>query len=87
MPLLVVAGAALAQTKPRARDLGVPFDGPHAMRTGVTVVLPKGTKWEPVFAGTFAGNGFGDLIGTDWVKEGGVLGGPVCATCFASTAD
>ncbi len=92
--------------KPRARDLGVPFDGTpgplnaitdvmgvevghttlisgegeHANRTGVTVVFPKGKKWEPVFAGTFAGNGFGDLIGTHWVDEGGVLGGPVAIT-------
>lgn len=102
------AGVAAAQTtaRPRARDLGVPFegtpgkldaitdvagvevghstiisgDGAHAVRTGVTAVLPKGRKWEPVFAGTFAGNGFGDLIGTDWVKEGGVLGGPVAIT-------
>ena len=98
--------AAQTPARPRARDLGVPFDGvpgkldaitdvagvevghttiisgdgAHAVRTGVTVVLPKGKKWEPVFAGTFAGNGFGDLIGTDWVKEGGVLGGPVAIT-------
>ena len=95
-----------AAAKPRARDLGVPFDGTpgplnaitdiagievgsstlisgdgaHAARTGVTVILPKGKKWEPVFAGWFAGNGFGDLIGTDWVKEGGVLGGPIAIT-------
>ena len=106
--LLLAIGTAAAQTniRPRARDLGVPFDGTpgrldaitdvagvevghttlisgdgaHAVRTGVTVVLPKGKKWEPVFAGTFAGNGFGDLIGTDWVKEGGVLGGPIAIT-------
>ena len=106
--LLLAIGTAAAQTnvRPRARDLGVPFDGTpgrldaitdvagvevghttlvsgdgaHAVRTGVTVVLPKGKRWEPVFAGTFAGNGFGDLIGTDWVKEGGVLGGPIAIT-------
>src|SRR5207244_194055 len=92
-----------AQAKPRARDIGVPFDGTpgplnaitdvagvevghatlisgegaHAVRTGVTIVFPKGKKWEPVFAATFAGNGFGDLTGTHWVDEGGVLGGPV----------
>jgi D-aminopeptidase len=106
--VLPFAGASARQTapKPRARDLGVPFDGTpgplnaitdvtgievgyttlisgdgeHAVRTGVTAVLPKGKKWEPVFAGWYAGNGFGDLIGTDWVKEGGVLGGPVTIT-------
>jgi D-aminopeptidase len=106
--LLLPAAAATAQSppRPRARELGIPFegtpgridaitdvtgvevghttiiagDGAHAVRTGVTVVWPKGKKWEPVFAGTFAGNGFGDLIGTDWVKEGGVLGGPIAIT-------
>ncbi len=98
--------AQQAGAKPRARDLGVPFDGTpgplnaitdvagvevghttlisgegkDAVRTGVTVVLPKGKKWEPVFAGWFAGNGFGELTGTPWVKEGGVLGGPVAIT-------
>jgi len=98
---------AMPQTsKPRARDLGVPFDGTtgtlnaitdvagvevghttintgdgrDAVRTGVTVVWPKGKKWEPVFGGYFAGNGFGDLTGTAWLKEGGVLGGPVAIT-------
>jgi L-aminopeptidase/D-esterase-like protein len=33
-----------------------------------------------VFAGTYAGNGFGDLTGTHWVEEGGVLGGPIAIT-------
>jgi D-aminopeptidase len=92
--------------EPRARDLGVPFDGtpgplnaitdvagvevgqttlisgdgPHAVRTGVTVILPKGKKWEPVFGGWYAGNGFGELTGTAWLKEGGVLGGPIAIT-------
>jgi L-aminopeptidase/D-esterase-like protein len=55
-------------------------DGPHAVRTGVTVVLPRGKVWSPVFAGWFAGNGFGELTGTPWVKEGGVLGGPIAIT-------
>src|SRR5687768_14181015 len=97
---IVFSSAASAQAKPRARDLGVPFDGTpgalnaitdvpgievgvatvnegtgeRAARTGVTVIWPKGKKWEPVFAGWFAGNGFGDLTGTSWVEEGGVLG-------------
>ncbi len=104
----VLASLLQAQStaQPRARDLGVPFDGtpgplnaitdvvgvevghatvisgdgPHAVRTGVTVVLPKGKKWEPVFGGWFAGNGFGELTGTAWLKEGGVLGGPIAIT-------
>jgi D-aminopeptidase len=33
-----------------------------------------------VFAGWFAGNGFGDMTGAPWIVEGGVLGGPVMLT-------
>ena len=55
-------------------------EGAKAVRTGVTVVLPRGKKWDSVFAGSFAGNGFGELTGTAWVKEGGVLGGPIAIT-------
>ena len=82
-----VIAAQPAPSKPRARDLGIPFDGTpgplnaitdvagvevgettiiegtgeHAARTGVTIVWPEGKMWAPVFAGWFAGNGFGDL--------------------------
>jgi len=102
---------ALAQARPRARDLGVPFGGTPGplnaitdvagvevghttiiegngrlvvgkgpVRTGVTAVWPRGKVWEPVFAGWFAGNGFGEMTGAPWVVEGGVLGGPVMIT-------
>ena len=54
--------------------------GRASIRTGVTAVLPKGKRWEPVFAGWFAGNGFGEMTGTPWVVEGGTLGGPVMIT-------
>jgi L-aminopeptidase/D-esterase-like protein len=54
--------------------------GRGPVRTGVTAVLPKGRKWEPVFAGHYALNGFGDMTGTHWVDEGGLLGGPVMIT-------
>ena len=54
--------------------------GQGPVRTGVTAVLPKGRKWEPVFAGHYALNGFGDMTGTHWVDEGGLLGGPVMIT-------
>lgn len=56
----------------------VPGKGP--VRTGVTAVLPRGKVWEPVFAGWFAGNGFGEMTGAPWVVEGGILGGPVMIT-------
>jgi L-aminopeptidase/D-esterase-like protein len=46
----------------------------------VTAVWPRGKVWQPVFAGWFAGNGFGEMTGSPWVVEGGVLGGPVMIT-------
>ena len=102
----IPAQSSAPPAAPRARELGVPFEGtpgllnaitdvggvevgnttliadegPRAVRTGVTVIFPKGKKWEPVFAGWFAGNGFGGMTGTAWVKEGGVLGGPIAIT-------
>ncbi len=101
-----------AQTKPRARDLGVPFDGtPGALnaitdvkgieighstiirgagklqvgvgpvRTGVTAVLPRGKQSNvPVFAGWFSLNGNGEMTGTTWLEESGLLEGPVMIT-------
>ncbi|MDP1857539.1 MAG: P1 family peptidase [Gemmatimonadaceae bacterium] len=54
--------------------------GKGPVRTGVTAVLPNGKQWKPVFAGWFAGNGFGEMTGAQWVVEGGLLGGPVMIT-------
>jgi L-aminopeptidase/D-esterase-like protein len=54
--------------------------GQGPVRTGVTAVWPRGRRWAPVFAGWFAGNGFGEMTGAPWVVEGGVLGGPVMIT-------
>ncbi len=111
LALAAVAATVSAQSKPRARAIGVPFDGTpgplnaitdvagvevgHAtiidgsgahvpgtgpIRTGVTAIWPRGKAWQPVFAGWFAGNGFGEMTGVPWVVEGGVLGGPVMIT-------
>jgi len=97
--------------KPRARDLGIPFDGAAGplnaitdvkgvevghvtliagegrlvvgkgpVRTGVTAVLPRGKKHDPVFAGWFSLNGNGEMTGTTWVEESGFLEGPVMIT-------
>jgi D-aminopeptidase len=99
--------SALA-AKPRARDLGIPFDGapgplnaitdvagvavgyatvirdegPHAVRTGVTAILPRGqlTLSKPAFAGIFSLNGNGEMTGTHWIDEAGMLEGPVMIT-------
>jgi L-aminopeptidase/D-esterase-like protein len=54
--------------------------GKGPVRTGVTAVWPRGKRWSPVFAGWFAGNGFGEMTGAPWVVEGGLLGGPVMIT-------
>ena len=98
-------------TKPRARDLGISFDGISGplnsitdvdgvevghktlirgdgklevgkgpVRTGITAVLPRGKKYDPVFAGWYALNGNGEMTGTTWVEESGFLEGPVMIT-------
>lgn len=101
-----------AQSRTRARDLGVTFDGTPGplnaitdvagievgqttliagegnvvvgkgpVRTGVTVILPRGRgSTDPVFAGWFALNGNGEMTGTAWVEESGFLEGPVSIT-------
>jgi len=106
------AQSTWAETKARARDLGIPLEGtPGALnaitdvagvevghttliegqgalvvgkgpvRTGVTVILPrgKGSK-DPVFAGWFPLNGNGEMTGTTWVEESGFLEGPIAIT-------
>ena len=92
-------------TKPRARDLGVPFDGTPgplnaitdvpgievghttliaggSIRTGVTAVLPCGRDgiFRRVPAGSYALNGNGEMTGTLWIEEGGILEGPLMTT-------
>ena len=53
----------------------------ESARTGVTVIHPRGHRnHEPVFAGTFAFNGNGEMTGAAWVEEGGMLEGPVGVT-------
>jgi D-aminopeptidase len=108
--------AALAGSPPatpRARDLGIPFDGTPGpinaitdvagvevgqvtliagsgalvvgtgpVRTGVTAVLPRGRRSfaTPVFAAWSTLNGNGEMTGTTWVEESGLLGGPIMLT-------
>jgi len=106
--LSACCGTTLAAEHPRARALGIPFDGTpgplnaitdvapvavgyttliegagaHAVRTGVTVILPRGraTLDKPVFAGMFSLNGNGEMTGTHWIEESGFLEGPVTLT-------
>jgi L-aminopeptidase/D-esterase-like protein len=115
-PLALVLGLAAATVspaqKPRARDLGVPFDGTPGplnaitdvagvevgqvtlvagegrlevgrgpVRTGVTAIHPRGkASNDPVFAGSFALNGNGEMTGLAWLSESGFLEGPVVLT-------
>jgi D-aminopeptidase len=56
-------------------------DGPRAIRTGVTAVLPAETILdEHVFAGAFSFNGCGEMTGLAWVAESGLLTTPVVLT-------
>jgi L-aminopeptidase/D-esterase-like protein len=54
--------------------------GKGPVRTGVTLILPRGRSADPVFAGWFSLNGNGELTGTTWVKESGFLEGPIAIT-------
>jgi D-aminopeptidase len=106
------AAAASPAQKPRARDLGVPFEGTPGplnaitdvagvevgqvtlvsgegrlevgrgpVRTGVTAIHPRGkASNDPVFAGSFALNGNGEMTGLAWLSESGFLEGPVVLT-------
>ncbi len=99
-------------TKPRARDLGVPFDGTPGtnnaitdvrgvevghttlisgegklkvgegpVRTGVTAILPRGkASTDAVFGAWFTLNGNGEMTGTTWLEDSGLLDGPVMIT-------
>ncbi|MBX2880194.1 MAG: P1 family peptidase [Granulosicoccus sp.] len=100
-------------SKPRGRDLGLPFTGQTGehnaitdvpgvqvgyctriegeapliqgkgpVRSGVTAILPLGrlSEPEPVWAGTYALNGNGEMTGTHWIEDGGYLVGPICLT-------
>jgi L-aminopeptidase/D-esterase-like protein len=110
--VLFCAQTAWSETKARARDLGIPFEGTPGtlnaitdvtgvevghttliegegalvvgkgpIRTGVTVILPRGKQSkDPVFAGWFSLNGNGEMTGTTWVEESGFLEGPIGIT-------
>jgi D-aminopeptidase len=55
--------------------------GEGPVRTGVTVVFPRGkSNADPVYAGWFSQNGNGEMTGTTWVEESGFLEGPVAIT-------
>ena len=55
--------------------------GQGPVRTGVTVVHPRGRdSTEGVFAGWFTLNASGEMTGTTWLEERGIIDGPVAIT-------
>src|SRR5579859_2753102 len=98
--------------KPRAREIGVPFEGVPGpfnaitdvagvavghttliagegplrvgegpVRTGVTAILPRGPhSASPLSAAWFSLNGNGEMTGTAWIDESGMLTSPVLVT-------
>ena len=110
--LLICTAVPASAQKPRARDLGIPFEGTpgalnaitdvagvevgHAtiirgsgpvvigegpVRTGVTAVWPRGRDVpDAVYAAWFSLNGDGEMTGTTWVRDSGIMEGPVMIT-------
>src|SRR5688572_26216257 len=55
--------------------------GQGPVRTGVTAVLPRGRAGgADVYGAWFTLNGNGEMTGTTWLEESGLLGGPVMIT-------
>ena len=55
--------------------------GQGPVRTGVTVVHPRGKEsTEGVFAGWFTLNASGEMTGTTWLQERGLIEGPIAIT-------
>ncbi|MCC6316422.1 MAG: P1 family peptidase [Gemmatimonadaceae bacterium] len=55
--------------------------GQGPVRTGVTVIHPRGRgSSDPVFGAWFTLNGNGEMTGTTWLQEGGLLEGPIAIT-------
>jgi L-aminopeptidase/D-esterase-like protein len=55
--------------------------GRGPVRTGVTVVHPRGRgSSDPVFGAWFTLNGNGEMTGTTWLEESGILEGPIAIT-------
>lgn len=55
--------------------------GEGPVRTGVTAVHPRGkASTNPVFASWFTLNAAGEMTGTTWIEERGLLDGPIMIT-------
>ncbi len=55
--------------------------GSGPVRTGVTAIHPRGKdSTDPVFAGWFTLNASGEMTGTTWLEERGLVDGPIAIT-------
>src|SRR5687767_239978 len=60
---------------------GVLIRGKGPVRTGITAILPRGrTGPDSAFAAWFSLNGNGEMTGTTWIDEGGILETPILIT-------
>jgi D-aminopeptidase len=56
-------------------------DAPHVLRTGVTAVWPQQDVLESaLFAGMHSFNGFGEMTGSLWLTEQGLIASPLAIT-------
>ena len=74
-----VAGVEVGMTTLISGE-GKLVEGKGPVRTGVTAILPRGRKFDPVFAAHHILNGNGDMTGTHWVQESGFLETPILIT-------
>ena len=75
-----VAGVEVGQVTVVTGD-GELVVGEGPVRTGVTVVHPRGgTSTTGVFAGWFTLNASGEMTGTTWLQERGLIDGPIAIT-------
>jgi D-aminopeptidase len=109
--VIFTSATGSAQDKPRARDLGIVFDGKPGknnaitdvpgievgyktlisgsgkleygkgpVRTGVTVILPKGKSNDSYPAAWFSLNGDGEMTGLPYIQDYGTNAGPIGIT-------
>jgi D-aminopeptidase len=76
-----VAGVTVGHTT-LIRGDGPLVVGEGPVRTGVTMIVPHDGDvfTEPLFAGSHTLNGNGELTGLEWIREGGLLTGPIGIT-------
>lgn len=77
-----VAGVRVGHTTLISGEPGPLVVGEGPVRTGITVVVPQdGDPFaSAVYAGAHRLNGNGELTGLEWIREAGLLSGPIAIT-------